>query len=490
MPTLLEILPEDLRDSLTEAETTLLQNAGKGVESDFRINKKVFTSIPADYCLDDNDLDNPKNSSGWGPERTIRVELLFWLFAHKQTTELVHANGINIIGAKVEGYVDFLSATLPRRLGFILCAFGDIILIEANTRTINLSGSSIKSLTADGLVVNGALFLRGVKTKGEVRLTGANISGQLSCSGAEFGNEVGDALAAAGLVVKGNVNLRGVKTKSEVQLTGANISGQLNCSGVEFEKPGGYALLIQDAQIGSLLLREVNKLIGHLGLINAHVGTLVDDETSWPNENQGKLNLIGFEYGLFFGTNTPITAEKRLKWLRLQDPIYFSLQPYEQLAKVFRQMGHESDAREVQIAKNYDLRRYGKLSWHSLMWNKFLGFTVGYGYQPWRAVLILAFIATIGMDVFWFQSNMLPTKERVYMDSAYVKDHKLPREYPEYNAFVYSLDTLIPVLNLHQEDYFIPKAGFYRGYLWFHIICGWILTTLGIASLTGLIKKE
>ena len=87
-----------------------------------------------------------------------------------------------------------------------------------------------------------------------------------------------------------------------------------------------------------------------------------DDEKSWPNA--GKLLLDGFVYTRLAGDNTPWRARDwrddggehkgRLYWLSLQPD--FHPQPYEQLAKVLRDMGHEREAREVEIARREKLR--------------------------------------------------------------------------------------------------------------------------------------
>jgi hypothetical protein len=86
-------------------------------------------------------------------------------------------------------------------------------------------------------------------------------------------------------------------------------------------------------------------------------------------------------------------------------------------------------------------------------------------------------------------------KERVYMDESYVASHTLPVEYPEFNALVFSIDTLIPFVDLHQETYWEPASdgwvgGGFRFYLWLHIIAGWVFTTVAVAGFTGLIKKD
>jgi hypothetical protein len=64
-----------------------------------------------------------------------------------------------------------------------------------------------------------------------------------------------------------------------------------------------------------------------------------------------------------------------------------------------------------------------------------------------------------------------------------------------------------PIIELRQEAYWIPNAkvpcrirgtavdvpacgGFFRAYLWLHIILGWLATTLMVFSVTGLIRHH
>ena len=59
---------------------------------------------------------------------------------------------------------------------------------------------------------------------------------------------------------------------------------------------------------------------------------------------------------------------------------------------------------------------------------------------------------------------------------------------PNFNAIVYSLDTFAPLIDLHQAKYRLPTGWFLRAYLWVHIILGWVLTTLLVVGLTGLVQ--
>ena len=63
-----------------------------------------------------------------------------------------------------------------------------------------------------------------------------------------------------------------------------------------------------------------------------------------------------------------------------------------------------------------------------------------------------------------------------------------------FNAFIYSLEKFVPLLNLGIGDLWVPNPSVPGGrllsyWLYFHIITGWILTTLWVAALTGLLKS-
>jgi hypothetical protein len=59
---------------------------------------------------------------------------------------------------------------------------------------------------------------------------------------------------------------------------------------------------------------------------------------------------------------------------------------------------------------------------------------------------------------------------------------------PKFNSLVYSIDTFVPLVNLYQAKYWLPNNRFLRLYHWVHIAFGWILTTLLVVGLTGLVR--
>jgi hypothetical protein len=322
-----------------------------------------------------------------------------------QAAACVPPKGIRIRGARIEGSLDFEGATLLHRLSLIRCAIPEgIVLTDARARRIDLSGSYIRGLHADGLAVEGDLVLSGLICAGEVRLLRARIRGVLSCTGARLENPNGNALSADGMTVEGDVFLRqGFHATGAVRLLGARIRGVLSCRGARLENPNGDALnadrmtvvesvfldegfhatgavrLLRARIQGRLVCTEArfeNPNGIALNLEHARLGGIEDDEGSWPQ--RGRLRIDGLEYEGFAGDRTPTDARRRLEWLRRQLPD-FRPQPYDQLARVFRRMGREADAVEVLIAKQEDLIRHGKLSGSSLPMIGDLGYNAGRG---------------------------------------------------------------------------------------------------------------
>jgi hypothetical protein len=78
-------------------------------------------------------------------------------------------------------------------------------------------------------------------------------------------------------------------------------------------------------------------------------------------------------------------------WLQLfltATPAY-AAQPYQQLASVYRAAGHDADVRKILIAQRRAQLDRGVLTGRERLWARITGVTLGYGYQPWRALLFL-----------------------------------------------------------------------------------------------------
>ncbi|HRW60471.1 MAG TPA: hypothetical protein P5340_07440 [Defluviicoccus sp.] len=334
-----------------------------------------------------------------------------------------------------------------------------------------------RTLNADGLTSGGCVFLRDrFRAVGEVRLLGARIGGSLTCTGGSFENPRGQALSADGLTTGGGVFLRdGFRAVGEVRLIGAKVGGSLDCSDGSFENPKGVALNAERADVrGVLFWRQLTAPpAGGVLLAHATVGVLADDLESWPGP--GALDLSGFVYGAIAASSIT-DAARRLDWLRRQDPQLFSPQPYEQLAKVLRQMGHDDDARKIAIARKQALiarsgNRASRLARRLVLW------PVGYGYRPGRALWSLLALIAFGWLIFSGPMGggaMLPAKLGEAQVTAYRTSAALPSGYPRFQPLVYAIDTALPIIDFHQEAWWLPDEAEARGfwtqiYLWLHI---------------------
>jgi len=401
------------------------------------------------------------------------------------------------------------------------------------------------ALDADAVKVEGSIFLRdGFKAEGEVRVVGARIGGDLACNNAQFINRGGIALSADSLKTKGRVFLHaGFKAEGEVRLVSSTIGANLECDGGQFINPHGYGLDAAGLTVeGNVFLRDGFKADGlvnfigatvrgyfgltrvyspenaKLDLRSAKIGTLWDEKESWPD--RGKLFLHGLVYNEIYD-KAPRDAKTRIEWLRRQyddkaetDKKQFRPQPYEQLAGVLRNSGDDTGAENILIAKNEDKARLTRLTWPEKIWHHQLGPIISYGYRPLNALRRIVVLIVFGCVLFgvgYWCGLITPQSESAYVqrDTKIVvpgdDERQLSDVYPRFNFLVYSVDVFVPLVDLHQAKYWLPNAnrgpellhikgfslhigGVLRSYMWIHICLGWILTTLLVVGLTGLVR--
>ena len=68
------------------------------------------------------------------------------------------------------------------------------------------------------------------------------------------------------------------------------------------------------------------------------------------------------------------------------------------------------------------------------------------------------------------------------------------RNYPCFSPVGYAIDTVIPIVNVHQADYWGPNASAQFGWFfvyasWAGIVLGWALATLTVAGYTNLVRN-
>ena len=103
----------------------------------------------------------------------------------------------------------------------------------------------------------------------------------------------------------------------------------------------------------------------------------------------------------YAGVPREISAQDWLDLLRDGTPGY-AAQPYQQLAAGYRALGDERQARKILMAQRDDeLARTDHPRWSERLWGKITKVTLGYGYQPWRALLFLAGVLVISCLLAW-----------------------------------------------------------------------------------------
>ena len=353
----------------------------------------------------------------------------------------------------------------------------------------------------DGIAVE----LYALRTNGWATFTGAEIHGGLQIATGHIGGQL--TLASATIMgeldleaveIDGNLNLSDTELGPRTTIRGSRIAGS-----ADFTRAwAGYSREIDAAGStigGRLVWKDVKyepksaegpPFMPSVSVAHAQAAVLDDDPGAWPRGHN--LTLEGFSYrgldipgDLGVGPRSSLARLRRhrpegwlgarIDWLLSQPCDRWSPYPYGQLAAALRQAGHDSAARVVSIERERQRRHRGGLNRASKLANRIVGLTIGYGYRPWIALVWAAIVMAVGAAVF---SHLHP------------RDFTIKDNPPVYHPLGYSIDAFLPIVNLHQEDARTPKALGWSIYLWIHIALGWLLTTLGIAGVTGLIRRE
>ena len=343
--------------------------------------------------------------------------------------------------------------------------------------------------------------------KGEIRLINAHITGSLSLTGAELLNEGGWALIADFLEVDGSVFCRAqagapFTSKGEVRLLGAHVTRQVGFEGAELDGGDALALDLEGASVdGELFMRFAKPTVGGIDLTAARLGRVFDSEATWPDT----LRLRGCGYSRIAavedaserpgpGASWPARVwwhvrpggtpdvQRRLRWIRLAEAgpggasggYGYAQQPYTELMAYYRREGRDADARRVGFER--ERRRRGQLRIAGQLWNLFLRFTVGYGYKPLRAVVLLAVLVCVGARVF----------------SSLHTDGQIPairHPHPPFVALIYTLDRLIPVVSFGLRDAFGPR-GSAQWWAFGYTLLGWMLTVAVLAGVNAAVRRD
>jgi hypothetical protein len=403
-----------------------------------------------------------------------------------------------------------------------------------------------ETLSADGMAVEGTLFLEDAEIDGVLRFVQAKLKQGLYLSGAAFDTT------------------RGCRRWTE---------GEANIAAIELGGPccGIYA---RNAEVGGTFrFEQVTKIANAdaqrnrlwLFIPGAKAAVIRDDEQSWVALD--RLDVTGCEYQTFYSLSDTQT-EWRLReldrhyawlnfgrWSRLKrfdwrirfDPEgqlraaveYFKPQPYIQLAKTFRAAGYEAAAKNVLVRLERNKTRYGDLGIVTRLRRYLLDFFLRYGYSPFRPVLFVLFWAVVSAVLFqagYDAGKVIATKDNKVDDAkvgtpsaandsaktgstpengAKAESKQAKQDPPiEFNAILFAIDTLVPIVDLNQKKSWTvaplssearpPVANSTWGdaisralrtfpnqclatLLVFNTFFGWLMTTLFAAGVSGLL---
>ena len=136
----------------------------------------------------DDSSNDPMRAEKWSHERDIRASLLVWLCEDPSVKPFINPAGIEILGARIVGRLDLSHVRVPFALTMRKCTIGERIgLVETDIPHIDLNGSYVSEIDAEGLIVHGDLNMGdGFHASGQTRLERAKIDGALICSGGSF----------------------------------------------------------------------------------------------------------------------------------------------------------------------------------------------------------------------------------------------------------------------------------------------------------------
>lgn len=170
--------------------------------------------------------------------------------------------------------------------------------------------------------------------------------------------------------------------------------------------------------------------------------------------------------------------------------------PFIQLERYLHTIGKSAEAEQVYYQGKKNARKWALTKGTNINWSTtriisdwFLKVISGYGTKNHRLILLIFLFITLGVIIFWDTNSIVPIRannQNGILSNNNSKDfiNKLIFKY------LYSIDLFIPVINFNFSDNFQANTIFSEIYSFLHILSGWILTTLSIASFSGLIKKQ
>lgn len=484
-------------------------------------------------------------------DNEIRAGLIRALLRGQVPDIALHDKGIRIRGGWISGMLDLQGVEITHDISLSRCHIDrPMTFLNARMRGLYLSGSSIKGFSADTAHFAGSVYLRaGLRCEGEISMPGARIDGDLQLCNATLDGKGGASFFATGLKVGGSVYLGDYPFDDEdtelhaagaLIFSSARVDGDVFCKNTAIAPPDTYighmiyldgeergpktALSLAGATIGGVYFFKRNQISGGIVNLSGASSQRLNDEPAGDMVSY-RVRLDGFTYE-DFARQADISLKNRLDWLSRQpEGDEFAVQPYEQFARTLQRIGHRDEAQKVLITKEYRRRRANRQSLTGssdaflrkpllLISDSFLRWLVAYGYRPsyavfWGVILIAAL--TWFFDRTWKAGDFAPNAAPILVSKDWVAatqshpenpaafwsdDNQAGQDYETFHPLAYAADLVIPIVSLGQEAAWAPSTtrspwGWHGWWLrWISKGLGWVITALGAAAVTGVIRRE
>lgn len=293
-------------------------------ESERRVKNAFQRGTWIDLRAGEPDEDRVELGHQWPESRVVRAEVIGALLLGAVPAQAGAAGGIRIRGARVEGRLDVMGASVLFPLVLEHCYLDrEVRFVEATTKTIRIVDCVLPEFNGARMRTDGIVNLTGSTIRRVLRLDRAKVAGEVCLRGASLGSG-GDVvvLAASGLSVEGPLECSaGFSARGTVQLRNATVGGMLDLSESTFSNAGGTSIHASHVRVGGALdatrirsegeFRMLNSRIsGWLSLRGARLhnpggralgagGTSIDGGL-WCHEGvhvEGELRLVGARIG-------------------------------------------------------------------------------------------------------------------------------------------------------------------------------------------------
>lgn len=414
--------------------------------------------------------------------------------------------GVRISGAIVRGQLDLTNEEIPYFVALDDCVFeDDLILVGVLLkRTWRLNGSQLNGVThfygakIEGnleaikvhfnkaaefelMEVHGHAFFNQAVFLGPTRFYRTKVSENFEAHGTHFADPQSEAnfegLSATSALFQSAEQI--TQFDGPVRFYRANIANNFEANDAVFNGTANF---------------QIMHVTGHLSISGAVFNRLAEFTSTAVGGTfeaggatfKARVTFIDLKADALGFNGTKVTNRTEVSGLTFREvtPDDFNAMirrakydagAYSQLEEYYLKQGNSDQANQVYIEQRR--RERGNL-WPGLrwLWNVFLDGAIGYGRHPERVLIWSGIVMGVGCYVF---------RSRRVMDP-----QKLEYKRRRYSRFLYSLDLFLPIVDLQFANIWMPKQErrAARRYLPVHVIAGWILVTILVGAVTGILK--